>query len=243
MARVPEHTFPLSPAQLGMFYAQQLDPGVPLSEAQYIEMHGPLDVTTLRGVAAQAGREFGSGVLRFVEIGDRPYQVVEAGVEPTVGFLDFRDRTDPVAAALAWMRADVAEPIDMFGASAGVSTVIRVGESHHLWYTRAHHLLIDGFGSVTMLYRVAELYNAAVRGQPAPPGTAASLLDVHEAEMAYRESSRYATDEHYWREATAGMPDRCSLVASTAPACALGREARARLGDRTASSARWSVPT
>ncbi|MFE3023107.1 amino acid adenylation domain-containing protein [Nocardia tengchongensis] len=235
MGRVPEHTFPLSPAQLGMFYAQQLDPGVPLSEAQYIEMHGPLDVTTLRRVAAQAGREFGSGVLRFVEIGDRPYQVVEAGVEPAVGFLDFRDRTDPVAAALAWMRADVAEPIDMFGASAGVSTVIRVGECHHLWYTRAHHLLIDGFGSVTMLYRVAELYNAAVRGQPAPPGTAASLLDVHEAEMAYRESSRYATDEHYWREATAGMPDRCSLVASTAPACALGREARAQLGDRTAA--------
>ncbi|MGW2662511.1 amino acid adenylation domain-containing protein [Nocardia tengchongensis] len=235
MARVSEHTFPLSQAQLGMFYAQQLDPGVPLSEAQYIEMHGPLDVTTLRRVAAQAGREFGSGVLRFVEIGDRPHQVVEAGVEPAVGFLDFRDRTDPVAEALAWMRADVAEPIDMFGASAGVSTVIRVGESHHLWYTRAHHLLIDGFGSVTMLYRVAELYNAAVRGQPAPPGTAASLLDVHEAEMAYRESSRYVTDEHYWREATAGMPDRCSLAAATAPACALGREARAQLGDRTAA--------
>ncbi|MEC3916104.1 non-ribosomal peptide synthetase [Nocardia sp. CDC160] len=232
---VSKETFPLSPAQLGMWYAQQLDPAVPLSEAQYIEMRGPLDVAALRRAAARAGREFGSGVLRFVELEHRPYQVVDPEIEPAIGFLDFRDRPDPVSHALEWMRADVAAPIDMLGAKAGVSTVIRVGEFHHLWYTRAHHILIDGFGSVTMLYRVAELYNAAVRGQTAPPGTAASLLEVHEAEMAYRESSRYATDEHYWREATAGMPDRCSLVAATAPASALGREARAQLGEATAA--------
>ncbi|MGV9839307.1 amino acid adenylation domain-containing protein, partial [Nocardia niigatensis] len=227
--------FPLSPAQLGMFYAQQLDPAVPLSEAQYIEMRGPLDLAVLRLAGARAAREFGSGVLRFVDVEGRPYQAVDTELEAAVGFLDFQDRANPVAEALEWMRADVAAPIDLFGARTGLSTVIRVGESHHLWYTRAHHLLIDGFGSMTMLYRVAELYNAAVRGQSAPPGTAASLLDVHETEMAYRESSRYATDEHYWREVTAGMPDRCSLVGATAPASALAREARAQLGERTAA--------
>ncbi|WP_051152824.1 non-ribosomal peptide synthetase [Nocardia niigatensis] len=227
--------FPLSPAQLGMFYAQQLDPAVPLSEAQYIEMRGPLDLAVLRLAGARAAREFGSGVLRFVDVEGRPYQAVDTELEAAVGFLDFQDRANPVAEALEWMRADVAAPIDLFGARTGLSTVIRVGESHHLWYTRAHHLLIDGFGSMTMLYRVAELYNAAVCGQSAPPGTAASLLDVHETEMAYRESSRYTTDEHYWREVTAGMPDRCSLVGATAPASALAREARAQLGERTAA--------
>lgn len=221
--------FPLSPAQLGMWYAQQLDPSVPLSEAQYIEMRGPLDLAALRSAALVAGREFGSGVLRLAEIDDQPYQVVDPGLVPAVGFLDFRDKPEPIAAALEWMRADVAAPIDLLGAHAGISTVIRVGDDHHLWFTRGHHILIDGFGSVTMLYRVAELYNAAVRHEPAPAGTAASLLVVHEAEMTYRESSRFATDERYWREVTTGMPPRCSLVSATAPACALGREARAQL--------------
>ncbi|MFE3195213.1 amino acid adenylation domain-containing protein [Nocardia sp. NPDC059240] len=230
-----ENAFPLSPAQSGMWLAQQLDPAVPLSEAQYIEMRGVLDVAVLRRVAAQAGREFGSGVLHFAEVEGRPWQFVETGTEPVIGFLDFRDRSDPVSHALEWMRAEVAAPIDMLGELTGISTVIRVGESHHLWYTRAHHILIDGFGSVTMLYRVAELYNAAVRGQTAPPGTAASLREVHEAELAYRESSRYATDEHYWREVAAGLPGRCSLVAATAPASALGREARAQLGEAMAA--------
>ncbi|MCU1642133.1 MAG: Dimodular nonribosomal peptide synthase, partial [Nocardia sp.] len=227
--------FPLSPAQLGMWYAQQLDPSVPLSEAQYIEMRGPLDLPALRSAALIAGREFGSGVLRLAEIDDWPYQVVDPGLAPAVGFLDFRDKPEPIVAALEWMRADVAAPIDLLGARAGISTVIRVGDDHHLWFTRAHHILIDGFGSVTMLYRVAELYNAAVRHEPAPAGTAASLLAVHEAEMMYRESSRFATDEQYWREVTAGMPQRCSLVSATAPACALGRAAREQLGEGTAA--------
>ncbi|GAB0103345.1 hypothetical protein JMUB6875_23180 [Nocardia sp. JMUB6875] len=227
--------FPLSPAQRGMWYAQQLDPTVPLSEAQYIEMRGPLDLDALRRASVTAAREFGSGVLRLVEIEGQPYQLVDPAITPEVGFLDLRDRPDPVAAALAWMRAEVAEPIDLLGENAGVTTVIRVGESHHLWYTRAHHILIDGFGSVTMLYRVAELYNAAVHGQTAPPGTAASLAEVHEAEMAYRESTRFATDAAYWREVTAAMPERCSLVAATAPAATLAREAREQLPEATSA--------
>ncbi|MRH89525.1 amino acid adenylation domain-containing protein [Nocardia sp. SYP-A9097] len=227
--------FPLSPAQLGMWYAQQLDPSVPMSEAQYIEMRGRLDLAALRRAAVIAGREFGSGVLRLVEIEDQPYQVVDPNLEPTVGFLDFSDRPDPGAAALDWMRADVVAPIDLLGAQAGISTVIRVGRDHHLWYTRAHHILIDGFGSMTGLYRVAELYNAAVRGTPAYGRTAASLLQVHEAELAYRDSSRFDTDQRYWREVTAGMPERCSLVSATAPACALGRAARAQLEAGTAA--------
>ncbi|UFS99808.1 non-ribosomal peptide synthetase [Nocardia huaxiensis] len=227
--------FPLSPAQLGMWLAQQLDPSVPLSEAQYIEMRGPLDIDTLRRVGAVAAREFGSGVLRLAEIEGRPYQVVDPNLQPVVDILDFSDRPDPVAAALEWMRAEVATPIDLLGGRTTVSAVIRVGEQHHLCYSRVHHVVLDGFGSATMIYRIAELYNAAVRGEPAPPATAAALLEVHEAELAYRESSRYVSDQRYWREITDGMPQRCSLVSATTPACALAREARAQLDDSTAA--------
>ncbi|MBL1074582.1 amino acid adenylation domain-containing protein [Nocardia sp. 2] len=226
--------FPLSPAQLGMWYAQQLDPSVPLSEAQYIEMRGPLDIDTLCRVGSLAAREFGSGVLRLTEIEGRPYQVVDPNLRPVVEILDFGDRPDPLAAALDWMRADVETPIDLLGTRTAVSAVIRIGDDHHLCYSRVHHVVLDGFGSATMIARIAELYNAAVRGEPAPPSAAAPLLEVHEAEMAYRESSRFQSDQQYWREITAGMPERCSLVAATAPACALAREARAQLPETTA---------
>ncbi|MCP9625291.1 amino acid adenylation domain-containing protein [Nocardia otitidiscaviarum] len=234
-AQATATVFPLSPAQSGMWYAQQLDPSVPLSEAQYIEMRGPLDRERLRTAAITAAREFGSGVLRLVEIDGEPHQVVDPSLETAVGYLDLSGRPDPMAAALEWMRAEVAEPIDLLGDRVGMTVVLKVGADHHLWYSRAHHILIDGFGSVSMLYRVAELYNAATRGESAPPSSAASLLEVHEAEVAYRNSSRYRADQRYWREIVAGMPERCSLVSATAPARALAREQRGELSPERAA--------
>src|SRR6184192_2411530 len=95
-------TFPLSSAQLGLWYAQRLDPGVPLSEAQYIDMRGGLDLEVLRQAAIVAAREFGSGIVRLAEIDGVPRQIVDPAVEPEVAYLDLRERPDPVAAALDW---------------------------------------------------------------------------------------------------------------------------------------------
>ncbi|MFX0580327.1 amino acid adenylation domain-containing protein [Nocardia nepalensis] len=225
--------FPLSPAQLGMWYAQQLDPDVPLYEAQYLEMSGPLDIDLLIWAGRQAAHEFESGVLRLIEKDGRPYQVVDHRLETPVGYLDFRSAADPDAAALRWMRDDVAAPIDLLGDRLGRSTILRVGAERVLWYTRVHHIVLDGFGSVSALYRIAELYNAELAGVEPPPATASSLREVHESEMRYHGSTRFATDAAYWAERMADMPQRCSLVDAVAPAHALGRQHRIELSART----------
>ncbi|MET8872032.1 amino acid adenylation domain-containing protein [Nocardia sp. NPDC004604] len=225
--------FPLSPAQLGMWYAQQLDPDVPLYEAQYIEMCGPLDIELLIRAGCRAAREFESGVLRLIELDGRPYQVVDHRIETEVGYLDFRSAADPDAEALRWMRADVVAPIDLLGDRLGVSTLLRVGADRVLWYTRVHHIVTDGFGSMSGLYRIAQLYNSELAGVEPPPATASSLREVHESEMSYRTSTRFAADAAYWSERMAGMPRRCSLVDAVAPAHALGRQHRIELSELT----------
>ncbi|MFE3618185.1 hypothetical protein, partial [Streptomyces anulatus] len=40
---VPPGAFPLSPAQYGIWFAQQLAPEVPFCMAHYMELHGELD--------------------------------------------------------------------------------------------------------------------------------------------------------------------------------------------------------
>ncbi|WP_147123993.1 condensation domain-containing protein, partial [Nocardia neocaledoniensis] len=167
--------FPLSPAQLGMWYAQQLDPTVPLYEAQYIDMRGPLDLDLLVAVSQQVSREFESGLLRLVDTPDGPRQVVDRRVELTMSHLDCSGAADPEAEALRWMRADIAAPIDLLGDRLVLTALIRIAPDRVLWYSRAHHIVVDGFASATALYRVAELYNAALAGREPPPGRAASL--------------------------------------------------------------------
>uniref|UniRef100_UPI003F4A428F amino acid adenylation domain-containing protein n=1 Tax=Nocardia sp. bgisy118 TaxID=3413786 RepID=UPI003F4A428F len=223
--------FPLSPAQLGMWYAQQLDPSVPLNEAQYIEMRGPLDVDTLVEVAGRAAREFESVLLRFGERDSRPYQVVDHSLDTTLSYVDLSDSADPDAEAMRWMRADLAAPVDLLGERPGASVLIRVAPDRVLWYGRAHHIAVDGFASVTGLYRVAELYNAALAGEEPKPNKAATLREIYDSEMSYRESSRFTADAEYWEQRIAEMPQRCSLVTGVAPAHALGRDHRHQLSD------------
>ncbi|MBW0274551.1 hypothetical protein ATM97_21450 [Nocardia sp. MH4] len=240
--------FPLSPAQLGMWYAQQLDPAVPLYEAQYIDMRGPLDVDLLIAVSQQVSREFESGLLRLVDTDEGPRQIVDRRIDLTMAVLDFSDATDPEAEAIRWMRADVAAPIDLLGDRLVMSALLRVAPQRVLWYSRAHHIVIDGFASASALYRVAELYNAALAGQPPKPSVAAGLRAVHEAQLRYLDSTRCAADAAYWEQRIAEMPRRCSLVDAPAPAHALGRQHRAELSPAAkarldAAAARYGVGT
>ncbi|MEV0340095.1 amino acid adenylation domain-containing protein [Nocardia sp. NPDC050713] len=240
--------FPLSPAQLGMWYAQQLDPSVPLNEAQYIEMRGPLDIDTLIEVSHQVAYEYETALLRFGVRDGQPYQVVDPSLHTNLSYLDLSDAADPDAEAMRWMRADVTAPVDLIDERPGISVLIRVAPDRVLWYSRAHHIVVDGFASATGLYRVAELYNAALAGEEPPACKASGLREIYDDEVRYRQSSRFTADAQYWSQRMADMPERCSLVPGAAPAHALGRQHRQRLSDETkarldAAASRYGVGT
>ncbi|QBJ94799.1 non-ribosomal peptide synthetase [Rhodococcus sp. ABRD24] len=232
---------PLTPAQTGQWLAQHLDPDVPLSVAQYIDIRDSqgrkrLDAALLSRVIADAAREFGSGLVRLVLIDSQPYQVVDPDVDISTQMLDFRGAADPEAAAREWMRRDVGAPIDLLQDRLAVSALIRIADDRHFWYTRTHHIVLDGVGAASMLYRVADLYNAAVEGRQPPPSIASDLAVVHGVEADYVGSTRWRSDREYWIERTVGMPERSSLAERSAPACVHSRDVGGELDSETTAA-------
>ncbi|MBM4554455.1 hypothetical protein GS466_04945 [Rhodococcus hoagii] len=188
---------PLSPAQTGQWLAQQLDPAVPMSVAQYVDIGeepGRLDVDLLSRAGSRAAREFGSGLIRLVLIDSRPHQILDPRLDTGTRIIDLRGEPDPEAAAHTWMRTDVTAPLDLLRDRLSVSVLLRIADDRWFWYTRAHHIALDGVGAATMLYRVADLYNAAVEGREPPSARAADLDAVNAADTAYLGSAepRYA---------------------------------------------------
>ncbi|WP_280193657.1 hypothetical protein [Nocardia farcinica] len=108
----PAAPFPLSPAQTGVWYAQLLDPQVPITVAQYVDLRGDLDVDLLQEVSAEAALDYGSGFVRLCEIDGVPHQVVDPTLSRELTVLDLREHADPVAAAHEWIRAAAAPPQD-----------------------------------------------------------------------------------------------------------------------------------
>ncbi|WP_306362423.1 non-ribosomal peptide synthetase [Nocardia sp. CC227C] len=207
----PAAPFPLSAAQRGIWFAQHLAGDTPVSIAQYVEFVGAVDVALLAAAARRAGREFGTGYLRLLELDDLPYQVVDTSLDDAIETVDLRSAPDPEAAAHAWMRAEYTAPLDPLRDRLCQVAMLRVGEDRWFWYSRFHHIALDGVGALTMLQRTGEIYNAAAAGREIPPGRAEDLRGIVEADAAYRNSDRIAADREYWREHLAGLAEPVRL--------------------------------
>ncbi|RZL78525.1 MAG: amino acid adenylation domain-containing protein, partial [Rhodococcus sp. (in: high G+C Gram-positive bacteria)] len=219
-ARSRPDAFPLSPAQRGIWLAQRLAPDVPMCIAQYVEIRGALDLDALDEASVTAGREFQSAFLRVFEIDGVPFQAVDPTIELSTGYVDLGGTADPVAAAHAWMERDYTAPLDPTRDLLATSTVLRVGHEHYLWYSRIHHVALDGYGAMTLVNRIAALYTARVEEQTPEPGRAADLHTLHRLDEQYRSSPRFASDRAYWRDRLAAIDSGSSLSSRSAQAVA-----------------------
>ncbi|MEV0294627.1 amino acid adenylation domain-containing protein [Nocardia sp. NPDC050710] len=213
---LPADVFPLSAAQRGIWFAQHFAGETPISIAQYTELIGHIDLEVAAAAVRRAGREFGTGYLRLIEIDGVPYQTVDPTIVDDMVVLDFRGEDDPVAAAHRWMRAEYSAPLDLLRDRLGLMSVLRIGDEHWFWYQRIHHIVLDGYGAMTFLQRIAELYNAAIEGRPEPPGKAEDLRKIIDADVAYRGSDRFKADGEHWRARLAGMAEPVSLAGRAA---------------------------
>ncbi|MET9211982.1 MULTISPECIES: non-ribosomal peptide synthase/polyketide synthase [unclassified Nocardia] len=226
--------FPLTPAQLGVWYAQLLDPEVPITIAQYVDITGELDAAVLQQVTAEAAHAYGSPLVRIGESDGVPYQVVDhtIPVESELPLIDLRHHDDPVAAAHEWMRAEFGAPLDLLTDRLVAGAVLRVGEARWFWYLRGHHIVLDGYGAFTNSQRIAELYTARLLGTEAKAAVPGDLAELVDGEQRYRESTRFANDREHWAERIAGLDSPTSLDSRTAPRAAINLVTGGRLSEK-----------
>ncbi len=179
--------FPLSAAQRATWFAQQLrargaDLDSALRGAARRPRRRPVAAGDRRGrprvpvAAPQGGR------------GRRPADAVRGSTRPTfpLTVIDLRGEDDPVAAAHEWMHRGYQAPLDL-GADRLVETsILCVGESHYLWYSRIHHVALDGYGAMTMVNRIAHRYSASVAGREPDPNRPATLRELCDIDARYR---------------------------------------------------------
>ncbi|WP_194838156.1 non-ribosomal peptide synthetase [Nocardia sp. XZ_19_369] len=231
--------FALSPAQTALWYAQRIRPDVPLTIAQYVEIHGDLDVGRLLYAIERFGAETQVGHVRLLEIDGIPHQRVDTARRPGWARLDLRAEADPKAAALRWMNEHASSPIDLEHDPLTTNVVLRTGDSDYIWYARAHHIVIDGYGAMNALTRTAEIYTAVENHTEPVASRATPLVEMYADELRYRDSSRFRADRDYWLEQLAGAGEPMSLSGATVTAAtheAGRRTATGVLDDRCQSA-------
>ncbi|MEV0619367.1 non-ribosomal peptide synthase/polyketide synthase [Nonomuraea sp. NPDC050404] len=209
---------PLSNSQWGVWFACQFgSSNEQWNAAEYLEIHGAVEVALFESALRQAVRETDALNLRFAVAADgEPYQVVERDRPLPFAFHDLSGRDDPAAAAVAWMRADVEQAVDLGRDVLFNEVLFRIEEDRYFWYWRFHHLVIDGFGHAMFVRRVAEVYTAMERGEQVPAAPFGSLAELLEEDRRYLTSPEIDRDRDFWRERLSGNPVPVTLGRPTA---------------------------
>lgn len=207
----------LSPAQRGIWYAQQLAPENPMYQiGQFVEIEGPLDVPALADAVARAVAGTDALNMAFGEDHAGPFQLPRpnpAGLEVT----DLSGAKDPEAEARVLMDSDLGRARDVVTDELLHTELIRLSDDRHFFYQRVHHLMLDGYSAVLVLQRVAELYHGLLEepenaGNNTTTPAFGALAELLAAEDYYAGSDTADVDRAYWEDQLRDAPAAAGLA-------------------------------
>lgn len=193
---------PLTLGQLDFWEEFSSHPDMSLSTvAHYLDIEGDVDEDALARAIAQTVREAEVLSVRFRRgtNGQGPQQCCDPRQAPIVEHIDLRDFPDPFAEAERLMDADVHAKLDLATDKLSAQSLFRLGEKRYLWYLRAHHIVVDGYGLALIEQRCGQLYRhfrgRAEAGHPFHP-----FANFLAEEDAYRGSRRWEADRAFWSD-------------------------------------------
>lgn len=228
----------LTAAQLGIWIGQQLDPANPAYwTAEALHLRGNLERSAFAAAVRQAIAEAETLHLRFASDGNSVWQSCEYAPWQWQE-IDFRHAASPMAAAQAWMEQDLRQrPNLQYGPLFGAA-LLQLAPEHHLWYLRAHHIALDGYGHALLTARIGALYEAACLQRSAPPPRHTGLAQLLAQDQAYQASGARSADQAFWQQRLAGAAAPTLL----APATPLAHQVRRQHAQLPAASmAGWQA--
>ncbi|MEL5298650.1 amino acid adenylation domain-containing protein [Serratia nevei] len=189
----------------------------------YGQVDGSLDVKLLRQAIDAIVEETPALQAHFVEKDGELYQYRAPRTHEPLFTLDLSKEPDPLQAARRWMVADAALPRRATGEEPFSFYVITLAPQRYVLYRRFHHMITDGRSAEEVMRRIAAYYNALASGGVIPEFANCNFSLLYENDIKYRDSSRFSSDQAFWREYTAAAPQSLSRRAILTPDAAMNR--------------------
>jgi amino acid adenylation domain-containing protein/non-ribosomal peptide synthase protein (TIGR01720 family) len=203
---------PLSTAQSDVWLDEKLSGGGLVNKmADYLDIRGPLDVRLFTAAFTRMITEAECYRARFFEVDGEPRQVIEPIPAPGLPVYDVSGELDPEAAALAWMREELATPLALSDFPLFRCALLELGPDRFFWYVSSHHIVADGYSAAISYRRIGEIYRAMIAGEPLAAGAFPPFQPLLEANVSYLDTTHAERDRRYWGRLFTDVPDMISL--------------------------------
>lgn len=204
---------PLTAAQLGIWLGQQLNSASSMyNAAEFIELRGVLNVNLFTRALSEVIAETVTLNLIFEQTPAGPQQRVQT-THWQLAEQDFSHCAAPFEQARQWMYTDLARTVDLTTDPVFNQALIKLGEDHHFWYQRIHHIASDGFGFALITQAVAERYNALQSTQVPekefqknPDIQLTAFQRILDEDANYTASTAAKKDQEFWLAQLADNP-------------------------------------
>ncbi len=205
----PGSDSPLSFAQQGLWFLDQLGAGAAYSIPWKLRMRGQLDVAALRESLNAIVRRH--DVLRstFPAVGGLPRQTIVPELRLALPLSDLeRLREEERKRQVERLTEEEAlKPFDLATGPLLRARLLRLSASEHLLLLNVHHIVFDGWSSGVFHAEFAEHYRAFVAGgAPPPPGPPVQYADFARWQREWLRGATIDEPLAYWRERLADRP-------------------------------------
>ncbi|UTR13170.1 amino acid adenylation domain-containing protein [Salipaludibacillus sp. LMS25] len=205
---------PLTEAQAGIWFAQQLDRKNPLyNTAEYVTIEGAIDPNYFEQAVRLVIKEAEALHVSFNQTGEDIYQVIVPSDPIAFRYKDVSEKEDPQSAALQWMEADIAEPINLMSDALFTQALFKLADNRYFWYQKIHHIAIDGYGFSLLSQKVASIYSKLLRGETIDH-IFTSFTNMIEADCQYKQSEKKEHDRKFWQNHFKDLPEVATLASS-----------------------------
>ncbi|MCS7482527.1 non-ribosomal peptide synthetase [Umezawaea endophytica] len=198
-----EDQLPLSFAQRRLWFLHTHSPGAEHNLPKALRLRGDLDVGALRSALTALVERHEILRTSFHVQGDEPVQVVHPSAPVELEPVDLPDQH---AALDALLRTEIAVVFDLAERPPLRLVLARLGQRDHVLVVIMHHLLTDDWTNEILLSELAELYRAAVSGDP----SRLAPLPLRYADFARWQRERLTPEVEerqlsFWRGKLAGL--------------------------------------
>src|SRR5688572_15075340 len=195
--------FPLSYAQLRLWFMEQLDPGSPVYNVYFaFRLQGSLNVTALeQGFSKILSRH---EILRatFTTVDDQPVQIISPEIDISLPVVDLSE-APPIEREAEVSRRVIAETRRSFDLARGplfrISLFKLAEQEHELQFT-TQHIVSDGWSLEILLGELSSWYKFFTAGSDPPDPLPLSYLDYVGWQKQKVEAEILNEQLPYWRQ-------------------------------------------
>jgi amino acid adenylation domain-containing protein len=209
---------PIAPsfAQEGLWFVHQLDPASSAYTIAYeVRLEGRLDDAALEQTFNALAQRHEALRTTFAVRDGRLAQVFNPRLAIPLPLIDLQpgDPAERESQARQLIDAETQRPFDLAHGPLFRTTLLRLGPQEHIVLVMVHHIVFDAWSLGVLVQEAAELYQAAVAGDPpAPPPLPIQYADFAHWERAWLRPQVIQGELEYWKNKLAGAPPVLELA-------------------------------